>query len=89
MYEVIKCYKLRQKHTHECVLCIYMLVFICMYIYIYYIKLKSHLSIRLSVCTFWDTDNSAVSAQIETGLFEMKVVHLRIAKFVFKSLHVQ
>ena len=35
---------------------------------IYYIKLKSHLSICLSVCTFWHTDNSAMSAQIEMGL---------------------
>ena len=32
--------------------------------FIYYIKLKS----RLSVCTFWHADNSAVSAQIEMEL---------------------
>ena len=35
----------------------------------YYIKLKSHLSVRPSVCLhFWHADNSAVSARIETGL---------------------
>ena len=34
----------------------------------YYIKLKSRLSVCLSVCTFWHADNSAVSARIETGL---------------------
>ena len=34
----------------------------------YYVKLKSCLSVCLSVCTFRHADNSAVSAQIETGL---------------------
>ena len=34
---------------------------------IYYVKLKSHLSLYvcLSVCTFWHTDNSKVATSIE------------------------
>ena len=35
---------------------------------IYYIKLKSRLSVRLSVRIFWHADISIVSASIETGL---------------------
>ena len=36
---------------------------------VYYIKLKSRLFVRPSVCLhFWHADNSAVSARIETRL---------------------
>ena len=41
-----------------------------MFTYIYYIKLKSRLSVRPSVCTFWHADISAMSARIETRLAE-------------------
>ena len=38
------------------------------YLSFYYIKLKSRLSVRLSVRIFWHADISVVSASIETGL---------------------
>ena len=42
---------------------------------------------RLSVSTFWHTDNSAVSARIETGLTQNEaVVSLRLTNFIFTSL---
>ena len=51
---------------------------------IYYIKLKSH----LSVCPhFWHADNSVVSVRIETGLAQNKSCVLEDHKFYFKSLH--
>ena len=38
------------------------------HVYFYYIKLKSRLSVRLSVLIFWHADTSVMSALIEMGL---------------------
>ena len=52
----------------------------------YYIKLKSRLSVRPSVCIFGMLITQPCQHGLKRDLLEMKAVSLRIAKFTFTSL---
>ena len=55
-------------------------------IYIYYIKLKSHLSVCPSVLIFWHADISVVSALIETRLARNQSCAFGMTEFISTSL---
>ena len=55
---------------------------------LYYIKLKSRLSVRPSAL-FGTLISKPCQHGLKRDLLEMKAVSLRITKFIFKSLNVQ
>ena len=52
---------------------------------IYYIKLKSHLSVHLSVCSFWSSESPLLVHVSTSNLLETKHLSSKVIKFILKA----